>query len=86
MVERSFAWQTRCRRLARNDECLPEIMTGLHLVAFATLMLGGMVKSLVGRSAGNPLGNAVAVIVAMVDVRHTISAKLFEAKAPGAIA
>ena len=39
VVERSFAWMARCRRLARDYERLPEIVVGLHLVAFACLML-----------------------------------------------
>ena len=40
VVERSFAWAARFRRLARDDERLPTTLVGLHLVAFATLMLG----------------------------------------------
>lgn len=39
VVERSFAWMARCRRLARDYERLPERLAGLHLVAFAILML-----------------------------------------------
>lgn len=39
VVERSFAWAARFRRLARDDERLPTTLAGLHLVAFATLML-----------------------------------------------
>ena len=39
VVERSFAWAARFRRLARDYERLPETLAGLHLVAFATLML-----------------------------------------------
>jgi len=35
VVERSFAWVTRFRRLARDDERLPETVRGLHFVAFA---------------------------------------------------
>ena len=49
--ERSFAWLTRFRRLAKDYERLPEIVAGLHLVAFATLMLARMVKLLIGGSA-----------------------------------
>jgi transposase len=37
--ERSFAWATRFRRLAKDDERLPETVAGLHFVAFACLML-----------------------------------------------
>ncbi len=39
VVERSFAWVARFRRLARDDERLPATVAGLHLVAFACLML-----------------------------------------------
>jgi transposase len=39
VVERSFAWMARFRRLARDSERLPETLAGLHLLAFAVLML-----------------------------------------------
>jgi transposase len=39
VVERSFAWATRFRRLAKDYERLPETLAGLHFVAFACLML-----------------------------------------------
>ena len=39
VVERSFAWVTRFRRLAKDYERLPETVAGLHFVAFACLML-----------------------------------------------
>jgi transposase len=39
VVERSFAWAARFRRLARDYERLPQTLAGLHFVAFATLML-----------------------------------------------
>lgn len=39
VVERSFAWTTRFRRLVRDYERLPATLAGLHLVAFACLML-----------------------------------------------
>jgi transposase len=39
LVERSFAWTTRFRRLARDYERWPETLAGLHLLAFAVLML-----------------------------------------------
>jgi transposase len=39
VVERSFAWATRFRRLAKDDERLSETVAGLHVVAFACLML-----------------------------------------------
>ncbi len=39
VIERSFAWAARFRRLARDYERLPETVAGLHFVAFVTLML-----------------------------------------------
>jgi transposase len=39
VVERSFAWMARSRRLARDHERLPETLAGFHFVAFADLML-----------------------------------------------
>ncbi len=39
VVERSFAWLSRFRRLARDYERLPETLGGFHFVAFAVLML-----------------------------------------------
>lgn len=39
VVERSFAWMARFRRLARDYERLPETLIGFHLLAFAMLML-----------------------------------------------
>jgi transposase len=37
VVERSFAWATRFRRLARDYECLPETVQGLHVLALTIL-------------------------------------------------
>jgi transposase len=39
VVERFFAWATRFRRLVKDHERYPTTLEGLHLVAFATLML-----------------------------------------------
>jgi transposase len=47
VVERSFAWAARFRRLARDYERLPSSLAGLHWLAFLTLML----KSLFHQSA-----------------------------------
>lgn len=38
VVERSFAWLTRFRRLARDYERLPQTLAGLHFLAFAILL------------------------------------------------
>ena len=43
VVERSFAWTSRFRRLAKDYERLPEIVAGLHFVAFVSLMLHRLV-------------------------------------------
>ena len=39
VVERSFGWMSRFRRLARDYERLPETLAGLHYLAFVILML-----------------------------------------------
>ena len=39
VVERSFAWMARFRRLARDYERLPQTLAGLHLVAFVVTLL-----------------------------------------------
>ena len=43
VVERSFGWMARFRRLARDYERLPETLAGLHYLAFAILMLKNFV-------------------------------------------
>lgn len=47
VVERSFAWAGRFRRLARDYEQLAETLAGLHFVAFAILMLKRFVELMV---------------------------------------
>jgi transposase len=42
VVERSFAWAARFRRLARDYERLPTSLAGLHWLAFLTLMLNSI--------------------------------------------
>lgn len=39
VVERSFGWLARFRRLVRDYERLPDTLKGLHFLAFALLML-----------------------------------------------
>ncbi|PLS80068.1 MAG: IS5/IS1182 family transposase, partial [Chloroflexi bacterium] len=46
VVERSFAWMAKFRRLARDYERLPETVAALHFVAFACLMLHRIVPML----------------------------------------
>ena len=46
VVERSFAWVSRFRRLARDYERLPEVLAGLHFVAFSVLLLKRLVPML----------------------------------------
>jgi transposase len=47
VVERSFAWAARFRRLARDYERLATTLAGYHWLAFAMLML----KTLFSKSA-----------------------------------
>ena len=44
VVERSFAWAARFRRLARDYERLDTTLKGLHFVAFAILMSARLIK------------------------------------------
>jgi transposase len=39
VVERSFGWMARFRRLARDYERLPDTVAGLHFVAFSCILL-----------------------------------------------
>ena len=48
VVERSFAWVARFRRLARDYERLPETLAALHFIAFACLLLSRMPLLLLG--------------------------------------
>jgi transposase len=50
VVERSFAWTTRFRRLVRDYERLPETLAAMHFVAFACLMLSRVVPTLLAAS------------------------------------
>lgn len=47
VVERSFAWTARFRRLARDYGRLPETLAGLHFLAFAILLLHRVIDDLV---------------------------------------
>lgn len=44
VVERSFAWAARFRRLARDYERLASSLAGLHWLAFACLMLNSLFR------------------------------------------
>ena len=46
-IERSLAWAARVRRLARDDERLPETLRGFHVLVFAILMLTRFVTLIV---------------------------------------
>lgn len=56
VVERSFAWLSRFRRLARDYERLPETLAGFHFVAFSVLMLNRIAPGL--RLLNELLGSA----------------------------
>jgi transposase len=47
VVERSFAWATRFRRLAKDYERSPAKVAVLHIVAFASLFLPRAIAALV---------------------------------------
>jgi transposase len=49
VVERSFAWATRFRRLAKDYERLASTLAGMHLAAFVFIMLAQLVNF--GKSA-----------------------------------
>lgn len=49
VVERSFAWAARFRRLAKDYERLPTTLAGMHFLAFVCLMLKN-VMTLLGKS------------------------------------
>jgi transposase len=44
VVERSFRWAARFRRLAKYYELQPETLAGLHFLAFAVLMLAHFIR------------------------------------------
>lgn len=46
VVERSFGWLARFRRLARDYERLPETLAGLHFLAFAIILANRFVELL----------------------------------------
>jgi transposase len=43
VVEHAFAWVARFRRLAKDYDRLPDVVAGLHFLAFVTLMLHRLV-------------------------------------------
>ena len=45
VVERSFAWAARFRRLARDYERLPNTLKGIHFIAFAILMTNKLINA-----------------------------------------
>jgi transposase len=49
VVERSFAWAARFRRLARDYERLASTLAGYHVAAFAFVMLARLAS--IGQSA-----------------------------------
>lgn len=45
VVERSFAWAARFRRLARDYERLAATLAALHYLAFASIMLANLIRT-----------------------------------------
>ena len=60
VVERSFAWASRFRRLVRDYERLPGTVAGPHFVAFACLMTHRLITFAGERAAGVDVGRAFA--------------------------
>ena len=54
VVERSFAWATRFRRLVKDYEGYASTLAGLHLVAFACLLLRACLRAFAGRPHLSP--------------------------------
>lgn len=50
VVERSFAWMARFRRLARDYERLPETLAGLHWLAFVGILMVQLAAAIVNKS------------------------------------
>ncbi len=50
VVERRFAWMTRCRRLVRDDDRVAETLAGLHVVAVAIVLAHRFVSLMVQSS------------------------------------
>jgi transposase len=46
VVERSFGWLARFRRLSPDYQRLPEVLSGLHFLVFAVLMLPNVARLL----------------------------------------
>ena len=91
VVERSFAWATRFRRLAKDYERLPETVAGLHFVVFACLFLHRAI-TLLGSSPQQPLGTDALPLVSSGNLRgRARSRRPVEAgpnrrgRAPGAV-
>ena len=48
VVERSFAWATRCRRLVKDYERYAATLAGFHVIAFVGYMLKHAAKLMQG--------------------------------------
>ena len=55
VVERSFAWAARFRRLARDYERLAQTLAAYHYVAFACLMLPNALTAVANAQVHNRL-------------------------------
>jgi transposase len=64
VVEISFAWATRCRRLIKDYERYAETLAGLHVVAFACRMLK-RATDLMLQSAKHPLGRGILAMLVL---------------------
>ncbi len=50
VVERSFAWAARFRRLARDYQRLAKTLAAVHFLAFACIMLANLFRLIAGSS------------------------------------
>jgi hypothetical protein len=67
-VERSFAWASRFRRLANDDERLPEVVAGLPFLAFVSLLLHRLFTTAVpclyqARAQARPQATRIAAVL-----------------------
>lgn len=80
VVERSFAWAIRFRRLVKDYERCAQTLADLHIVAFVSIMLknvaqlhGSPYQPLVGRPCSQPRPGYAARLMTGVDPRPFFS-------------
>ena len=79
VVERSFGWLARFRRLARDYERLPETVAGLHLLAFVVILVHRLVDIVLSTriSAQHPLGGVHKdVLLTRASLKYLMTASI----------